>query len=143
MTCKINLWHLWFGIKVKTLAYVKLYTPCVVFLCSVGLDVSSNVFLETKWKCLESHLWLWEILFVCFHSPLVALFFFFKCVLFWSVLKFWFIIYIFSLCFSLHIVFTFQLYACTYQNPKLAHVRVDVSKVGCRTSHVNFESCLC
>ena len=65
--------YLWFGIKTKTLAYVKLYTPCAVFLCLVGPSVSSNVLLETKYKCLKSHLWLWEILFVCFHSPLVAL----------------------------------------------------------------------
>ena len=28
---------------------------------------------------------------------------------------------------------------CTYQNPELAHVRVDVAKVGSQTFHVCFE----
>ena len=36
--------YLWFGIKTKTLAY----TPCAVFLCSIGPSVSSNVLLEMK-----------------------------------------------------------------------------------------------
>ena len=36
--------YLWFGIKMKTLAY----TPYVVFLYSVGPSVSFNVLLETK-----------------------------------------------------------------------------------------------
>lgn len=31
----------------------------------------------------------------------------------------------------------------TYQNPKLAHIRVDVTKVGFWTSHVCFESRIC
>ena len=47
-----------FGIKMKTLAYVKLYPPFVVFLCSVGPNVSSNVLLETKYKCLKFNFWL-------------------------------------------------------------------------------------
>jgi len=64
----------------KTLAYVKLYTPCAVFLYSVGPSVSSNVLLETKCKCLKSHFWLREILSARFHSPLVALFFEKMCV---------------------------------------------------------------
>ena len=32
---------------------------------------------------------------------------------------------------------------CTYQNSELAHVRVDTTKVGSRTSHVGFERHLC
>ena len=32
---------------------------------------------------------------------------------------------------------------CTYQNPELGHVRVDVAKVGSRTLHVSFESDFC
>lgn len=31
-------------------------------------------------------------------------------------------------------------YICTYQNSNLAHVKVDVVKVGSWTSHVNFKS---
>ena len=30
---------------------------------------------------------------------------------------------------------------CTYQNPELGHVRMDVAKVSSRTSHVDFEMC--
>ena len=32
---------------------------------------------------------------------------------------------------------------CTYQNLELAHVRVDITKVGSRTSHIGFERYLC
>ena len=32
---------------------------------------------------------------------------------------------------------------CTYQNPKLAHVKLEVAKAGSWTSHIGFEKGLC